>query len=126
MVAGSVAYCGSVIQWLRDNLGLITDAAESEVLARQVVDNGGVFFVPAFAGLFAPYWRNDARGVIVGMTAFNTKAHLTRAALESAAFQVSPIHPFCQHWPADCGLIRGYLCTASWAGPRGLGSNAEG
>jgi len=80
-----------VIQWLRDNLGIINDAAESEVLARQVVDNGGMFFVPAFAGLFAPYWRNDARGVIVGMTAFNNKAHLTRAALECAAFQVSSI-----------------------------------
>ena len=86
---GSVAYCGSLIQWLRDNLQIIKDAAESESIARSVHDNGGVYFVPAFAGLFAPYWRTEARGLIVGLTAFNTSAHVTRAALEAAAFQVS-------------------------------------
>jgi len=85
---GSVAYCGSLIQWLRDNLSLLSSTAESEALAGKVNDNGGVFFVPAFSGLFAPYWRDDARGVIVGMTAFNDKHHLVRAALESAAFQI--------------------------------------
>jgi len=85
---GSVAYCGSLIQWLRDNLSLLSSTAESEALASKVNDNGGVFFVPAFSGLFAPYWRDDARGVIVGMTAFNDKHHLVRAALESAAFQI--------------------------------------
>jgi glycerol kinase len=85
---GSVAYCGSLIQWLRDNLGLLTTTAESEALASKVNDHGGLFFVPAFSGLFAPYWRDDARGVIVGMTAFNNKHHLVRAALESAAFQI--------------------------------------
>ncbi|KAJ1426919.1 glycerol kinase, partial [Ochromonadaceae sp. CCMP2298] len=84
---GSVAYSGSVIQWLRDNLGIVKNAEESEALARSVPDNGGVYFVPAFAGLFAPYWRGDARGVIVGLTAFNTKAHIVRAALEASAFQ---------------------------------------
>ena len=88
-VTGSVAYCGSVIQWLRDNLELLKNATESESVAAQVNDNGGVYFVPAFAGLFAPYWRDDARGVIVGMTAFNNKSHVVRAALESAAFQVT-------------------------------------
>lgn len=88
---GSVAYCGSLIQWLRDNLEIISDAAKSEVLARSVEDNGGVYFVPAFSGLFAPYWRSDARGVIAGLTAFNTKAHVTRAALEAAAFQTYEI-----------------------------------
>lgn len=88
---GSVAYCGSLIQWLRDNLGLITTVVESDDLAASVPDNGGVFFVPAFAGLFAPYWRDDARGTIVGLTAFNTKAHITRAALEAAGFQTKEL-----------------------------------
>lgn len=88
---GSVAYCGSLIQWLRDNLNIITDAAKSEMLASSVEDNGGVYFVPAFSGLFAPYWRSDARGIIAGLTAFNTKAHITRAALEAAAFQTNEI-----------------------------------
>jgi hypothetical protein len=150
---GSIAYCGSLIQWLRDNLQIIDDAAESESLALTVEDNGGVYvfcsmffllflfvrslclsypsiaaclhsmtphntsltiipispsitqsidtiltlllpyryFVPAFSGLFAPYWRSDARGIIVGLTAYNTKAHITRAALEAAAFQTNEI-----------------------------------
>ena len=88
---GSVAYCGSVIQWLRDNMKLIKDAPDSEVIALTVKDNGGVYFVPAFSGLFAPYWRSDAKGVITGITAYNTHAHIVRAALESAAFQVNEI-----------------------------------
>ena len=84
---GSIAVTGSAIQWLRDQLGVIDSAAQSEALAGQVDDNGGVYFVPAFSGLFAPYWRSDARGVIVGLSRFNTKAHITRAALEATCFQ---------------------------------------
>ena len=82
-----MAVTGSAVQWLRDQLGIISDAAESEVLARSVDDNGGVYFVPAFSGLFAPYWRSDARGAIVGLSRFNTKAHLARATLEAICFQ---------------------------------------
>ena len=78
---------GSLIQWLRDQLCVLTDARESEGMARSVEDNGGVYFVPAFAGLFAPHWREDARGVICGLTAFNSKAHVVRAGLEASAFQ---------------------------------------
>jgi len=85
---GSVAYCGSLIQWLRDNLQMFKDASETESIAQTVEDNGGMYLVPAFSGLFAPYWRKDARGVVAGLTAFNTKAHFVRAALEAAAFQV--------------------------------------
>jgi glycerol kinase len=88
---GSVAIAGSLIQWLRDNLEMLSEASESETLARQVDDNGGVFFVPAFSGLFAPHWRSDARGVIVGLTHYATRAHLVRAALEAVAFQVRDI-----------------------------------
>ncbi len=84
---GSIAVTGSAIQWLRDQLGIISGAAQSEALARQVDDNGGMYFVPAFSGLFAPYWRSDARGVIVGMSRFNTNAHLARAALEAICYQ---------------------------------------
>jgi glycerol kinase len=84
---GSVAVTGSAVQWLRDQLGLIGDAAESEALARQVPDNGGVYFVPAFSGMFAPYWRSDARGAIVGLSRYNTRAHLARATLEAIAYQ---------------------------------------
>jgi len=84
---GSVAVGGALVQWLRDNLGLIRDAGEVESLANSVPDNGGVYIVPAFAGLFAPYWRSDARGVIAGLTRYATKAHLARAALEATAFQ---------------------------------------
>ena len=84
---GSVAVSGSLIQWLRDNLGIISQAAETEELALSVSDNGGAYIVPAFSGLFAPYWRPDARGAIVGLTRYVTKAHLARAALESVAFQ---------------------------------------
>jgi glycerol kinase len=84
---GSIAVTGSAVQWLRDQLGIISGAAQSEALARQVEDNGGVYFVPAFSGLFAPYWRSDARGAIVGLSRFNTNAHLARATLESICFQ---------------------------------------
>ena len=75
------------MQWLRDQLGIISGAAEIEPLARQVSDNGGIYFVPAFSGLFAPYWRSDARGAIVGLSRFNTNAHLARATLEAICYQ---------------------------------------
>ena len=88
---GSIAIAGALVQWLRDNLGLIERATEVEALARTVDDSGGIFFVPAFSGLFAPYWRNDARGVIVGLTRFVTKGHLARAALEATAFQTREV-----------------------------------
>jgi glycerol kinase len=78
---------GAGVQWLRDQLGIIRSAPESERLAATVEDTGDVYFVPAFSGLFAPYWRDDARGVIVGMTAFTNKGHITRAVLESVAWQ---------------------------------------
>ena len=84
---GSIAVTGSAVQWLRDQLGIISGAAEVETLARQVDDNGGMYFVPAFSGLFAPYWRSDARGAIVGISRFNTNAHLARATLEAICYQ---------------------------------------
>ncbi|SDZ48209.1 glycerol kinase [Asanoa ishikariensis] len=84
---GSIAVTGSAVQWLRDQLGIIKNASESETLARSVKDNGGVYFVPAFSGLFAPYWQSDARGAIVGLSRFNTAAHLARATLESICYQ---------------------------------------
>ncbi len=88
---GSIAVTGSLIQWLRDNLGIISDAKEVETLAASVPDNGGCYVVPAFSGLFAPYWRSDARGVIVGLTRFITKGHIARAALEATAFQTREV-----------------------------------
>ncbi|TWP48285.1 glycerol kinase GlpK [Lentzea tibetensis] len=84
---GSIAVTGSLVQWLRDNLNMIGTAAEIEEHARSVEDNGGAYFVPAFSGLFAPYWRSDARGAIVGLTRFVNKGHLARAVLEATAFQ---------------------------------------
>jgi glycerol kinase len=84
---GSIAVTGSAVQWLRDQLGIISGAAEVESLARQVSDNGGIYFVPAFSGLFAPYWRSDARGAIVGLSRYNTNAHLARATLEAICYQ---------------------------------------
>lgn len=86
-VEGSIAVTGSLVQWLRDNLGIIRTSAEVEQLAATVADNGGAYFVPAFSGLFAPYWRPEARGALVGLTSYVTKAHLARAVLESTAFQ---------------------------------------
>ena len=88
---GSIAVAGSLIQWLRDNLKIIGSAPEVEDMALTVEDNGGVYFVPAFSGLFAPYWRDDARGAIVGMTRYNTQGHLARAALEATAFQTREV-----------------------------------
>ena len=88
---GSIAVTGALIQWLRDNLGLIQDAAEVESLARSVDDNGGAYFVPAFSGLFAPYWRSDARGALVGLTQYVNKGHIARAALEATAFQTREV-----------------------------------
>jgi glycerol kinase len=88
---GSIAVTGSLIQWLRDNLGIISDAAEVEELANGVDDNGDVYFVPAFSGLFAPHWRPDARGVIVGLTRYANRGHIARAALEAAAYQSADV-----------------------------------
>jgi len=88
---GAIAITGALVQWLRDNLELISSAPEVEKLAKTVDDNGGVYFVPAFSGLFAPYWRNEARGVIAGLTRFNTKGHIARAALEATAWQTKEV-----------------------------------
>jgi glycerol kinase len=88
---GSIAVTGSAVQWLRDQLGIIDDAAESETLAARVDDTGGMAFVPAFSGLFAPYWRSDARGAIVGLSRFNTKEHLARATLEAICHQSADV-----------------------------------
>ena len=88
---GSIAITGALIQWLRDNLGLINSAPEVEALAASVADNGGMYLVPAFSGLFAPYWKSDARGVMVGLTRYITKAHIARAALEATAYQTREV-----------------------------------
>ena len=88
---GSIAVTGALVQWMRDQLGLINTAAEIETLAASVEDNGGAYFVPAFSGLFAPYWRSDARGVIAGLTRYVTKAHIARAVLEATAWQTREI-----------------------------------
>ena len=88
---GSIAVTGSLIQWLRDNLGIIDSASDVEALANSVEDNGGAYFVPAFSGLFAPHWRPDARGVLVGLTRFINKGHIARAALEATAFQTREV-----------------------------------
>jgi len=94
---GSIAVTGSLVQWLRDNLGIIRDAKEVERLAASVDDNGGAYIVPAFSGLFAPYWRPDARGAIVGLTRFVNKGHLARAALESTAYQTRDVLEAVEH-----------------------------
>lgn len=88
---GSIAITGALVQWLRDNLGLIEKSQDVETLAQTVEDNGGIYFVPAFSGLFAPYWRSDARGAIVGMTRYVNKGHIARAALEATAFQTREV-----------------------------------
>ena len=88
---GSVAISGALVQWLRDNLGLISAAAEIETLARSVNDNGGLYFVPAFSGLYAPHWREDARGIIAGLTRYANRGHIARAALEATAFQTREV-----------------------------------
>jgi glycerol kinase len=97
---GSIAVTGSLVGWLRDNLGLIADAREIEELARSVPDSGDVVFVPAFSGLFAPHWRSDARGVIAGLTAYVTRGHIARAAIEATAYQVADL---CEAMAADLG-----------------------
>lgn len=98
---GSIAVAGSLVQWLRDNLGIIESAPEIEDLARSVDDNGGVYVVPAFSGLFAPWWRDDARGVIAGLTGYATKGHIARAALEAVAYQASDV---AEAMEADSGV----------------------
>ncbi|GAB4235283.1 MAG: glycerol kinase GlpK [Acidobacteriota bacterium] len=98
---GSVAVTGAAVQWLRDQLGLIKTAAEIEALANTVTDNGGVYFVPAFSGLFAPYWRSDARGVIVGLSRHSSKGHLARAVLEAICYQTRDV---VEAMEADAGL----------------------
>ena len=92
---GSIAIAGALVQWLRDNLGLIDSASEVEALAKTVEDNGGIYFVPAFSGLYAPYWRSDARGVIAGLTRFINKGHFARATLEAVAFQAREVNRMC-------------------------------
>jgi len=88
---GSIAVTGALVQWLRDNLGLIQKSSDIEALARSVPDNGGVYFVPAFSGLYAPYWKDNARGLIAGLTRYANKAHLARAVLEATAFQTRDV-----------------------------------
>jgi glycerol kinase len=88
---GSIAVTGSLVQWLRDNLGVIQKSSDIEALASSVSDNGGVYFVPAFSGLYAPYWKDNARGVIVGLTRYANKGHIARAALEATAFQTRDV-----------------------------------
>jgi glycerol kinase len=91
MLEGSIAITGALVQWLRDNLGMISESAQVEELAKTVDDNGGIYFVPAFSGLFAPYWRNDARGVIAGLTRYVNKGHIARATLEATAWQTKEV-----------------------------------
>jgi glycerol kinase len=91
MLEGSIAITGALVQWLRDNLKMISSSEEVETLAKTVEDNGGVFFVPAFSGLFAPYWRSDARGVIAGLTRYVNAGHLARATLEATAWQTKEV-----------------------------------
>jgi glycerol kinase len=88
---GAIAIAGALVQWFRDNLGIVESASDIEALAQSVPDNGGAYIVPAFSGLFAPYWRSDARGVIVGLTRFVNKGHLARAVLEASAYQTLDI-----------------------------------
>jgi glycerol kinase len=103
---GSIAVAGSLVQWLRDNLGLIGRASDMDELAGSVPDSGGAVIVPAFSGLFAPHWRSDARGVIAGLTAYVTKAHLARAALDATAWQVREV---ADAMASDTGLRLGTL-----------------
>jgi len=118
---GSIAVTGSLVQWLRDNLGLIDDAAQIEALATSVPDNGGVYIVPAFSGLFAPYWRPDARGAIVGLTRFAGKAHFARAALEATAFQTSEVLDAAN---ADAALASSGVAIAELKVDGGMVANA--
>src|SRR5207249_11712583 len=88
---GSIAITGALVQWLRDNLGMIKTSNEIEDLAKTVENNGGVYFVPAFSGLFAPYWKSEARGVIAGLTRYVNKGHIARAVLEATAWQTREV-----------------------------------
>src|SRR5258708_16297102 len=88
---GSIAITGALVQWVRDNLGLIEKSSDIESLARTVEDNGGLYFVPAFSGLYAPYWKDNARGVIAGLTRYANKGHIARPALEATAFQTRDV-----------------------------------
>src|SRR6185436_1442303 len=88
---GSIALAGALVQWLRDNLGIINTSAEVETLANTVEDSGGVYVVPAFSGLYAPYWKDSARGVIAGLTRYATRAHIARASLEATAYQTRDV-----------------------------------
>ena len=105
---GSIAITGALVQWLRDNLGIIEKSAEIEALARTVEDNGGVYFVPAFSGLYAPYWKDSARGIIAGLTRYVNKGHVARAVLEATAFQVREV---LEAMEIDSGIELAYLRT---------------
>ena len=105
---GSVAITGALVQWIRDNFGLVAKSPEIETLARTVEDNGGVYFVPAFSGLYAPYWKHDARGVIAGLTRYSNKGHLARAVLEATAFQTREV---VEAMEKDAGVPVGVLRT---------------
>ena len=105
---GSIAITGALVQWVRDNLGLIERSAEIETLARTVADNGGVYFVPAFSGLYAPYWKDSARGVIAGLTRYANRGHLARAVLEATAFQTREVLDAMEK---DSGIRLGVLRT---------------
>ena len=98
---GSIAIAGALVQWLRDNLGFFATSAEIEKLAASVNDNGGVYFVPAFSGLYAPYWNGNARGVIAGLTQYANKGHIARAVLEATAFQTRDV---VEAMEKDCGI----------------------
>ncbi|MFH2091520.1 MAG: glycerol kinase GlpK [Pseudomonadota bacterium] len=110
---GSIAMAGALVQWMRDNLGIIEKASDIENLAKTVEDNGDVYFVPAFSGLFAPYWRSDARGIIAGLTRFASKGHIARAVLEACAYQTRDIiiamnkdsHVNLKHLKVDGGMV---------------------
>jgi len=105
---GSIAITGALVQWVRDNLGMIKDSKEIESLARSVDDNGGVYIVPAFSGLYAPYWKDSARGVICGLTRYVNKAHIARAVLEATAFQTREV---VEAMEADSGIVLDQLRT---------------
>ena len=113
---GSIAVTGSLVQWMRDNLGHHLLGSEIEALAKSVDDNGGAYFVPAFSGLFAPYWRSDARGVVVGLTRYVNKGHLARAVLEATAFQTREV---IEAMNADSGVpLTRSRSTAAWSATR--------
>jgi glycerol kinase len=105
---GSIAITGALVQWARDNLGLIRSSEEIEALARSVEDNGDVYIVPAFSGLYAPYWKDSARGVITGLTRYANKGHIARAVLEATAFQTREV---VEAMEADSGIVLNQLRT---------------